>query len=141
VSELLSQVKRELEDVQEKLDKLVKTTTRDCTECKGTIKGTDVAFCDGCGAPPHCDGCGADINQGYCPICAEDKVSRAVDEAAGNYPHLGIRRVGACPDQLLDFLKVLVDTCCRSQPKPCARCQDALYLNLLYAHHLGEVRT
>lgn len=137
----LSQVKRELEDVQEKLEELVRKAARNCTECKCTIKGTDEAYCDECGAPPDCDGCGSEITDGFCQTCATENLSEAEDAAlAGSYPEIGMNRRGAVPDQILEFLMLLRDTCCKSEPRLCARCSDAEHLRTSYTATLGGVR-
>jgi hypothetical protein len=139
----LSKVKSALMGVQEKLEELAKTSVRQCADprCQGEIKGADEAFCSDCAAGADCDDCSEEIIQGYCTTCSNSRERSARAVAVGFYPHVGLPRHGAVPDQIISFLRTMIDTCCKIDPRPCPRCDDANYLLLTYAHHLGEVRT
>jgi len=120
-----------------------------CDACGGDIyeglcKGCVDAAVEGAQAKalPECYECDGKIkSHGYCPHCHRQEVVAAKTCAITRYPHVGIPRTGAMPDQILAFLAVLVETCgCRSSHKLCTRCDDAVYIRTLYDVSLGEVR-
>ncbi len=143
-------------------DDPIKSGDKDAPWCN---KCGSPAHCDGCGGDivqglcsdcvkeavekaatvelPRCGECDEKIkSHGYCPHCHRQEIVAAKTCAVTRYPHVGVPRTGAMPDQILTFLTVLVETCgCRSAARRCVQCDDATYLRELYRNSLGEVRT